>query len=274
MPDPYEYVDEDGNPIDPSELEGIDYEVIEEPVPQTPPTGPDAPETATVSKGSKGIIVGALAAVLLVGGGAAFAFSQVGNQNTVDDVKSSAETKRQDVVAGARHGLDACDSSDLKKASWKRGDGIPALQLTVVGSISLPVGFADRTAASTDPVAETAILQFGDRSLGIYEEDPASELGAGKWWKVLADTDPELVVTGEAEGKGGDVDAATACESMKGGVYRVVGAGIPAKSKEMQAGLAQVSALKADGAEQTTVWVVAGDRLLKTTLEYTQDEEG
>lgn len=272
MPE-FEYVDEHGNPIDLSELEGLDYEVVEEPA-APPPTSPDAPGEATASKSSKAIIVGGLAAVLVLGGGAAFGFSQVGNQNTVGDVKSSAETKRQEVVAGARPGLDACDSSDLEEASWKRGDGTPALQLTVVGSISLPVGFAERTAASTDPVGETAILQFGDRSLAIYEEDPASELGAGRWWKVTADTDPELVVTGEAEGKGGDVDAATACESVKGGVYRVVGAGIPAKSKEMQAGLAQVSALKADGAEQTTVWVVAGDRLLKTTLEYTQDEEG
>lgn len=274
MPDQYEYFDEDGNRIDHSELDGVDYEVVGEEPTQVAQPKPVPTTPAAGSKSSKGLIVGALAVVLLIGGGVTFSLSQIGDQNTTEDVKASVETKRQEVVAGARHGLDACDSSHLKKASWKRGDGIPAMQLTVVGSISLPVGFSDRTATSTDPVAETAILQFGDRSLGIYEEDPASELGAGQWWKVTADTDPELAVTGEAEGRGGDVDAATACESVKGGVYRVVGEGIPAKSREMQAGLAQVSALKADGAEQTTVWVVAGDRLLKTTLEYTPADEG
>ncbi|ANQ74427.1 hypothetical protein [Rhodococcus sp. 008] len=274
MPEQFEYVDEDGNPIDPSELEGLDYEVIDEPAPQTPSTGPDAPEAATISKSSKGIIVGALAAVLLVGGGAAFAFSQVGNKNTVDDVKSSAETARREVVTGARPPLDACDGSALKKAGWERGEGTPSLQLTVVKSVPLPAGFADRTRVSNNPLADTAILQFGDRSLGVYEENADAELGAGRWWKVAVTTAPELAVTGEAEGPGGETDAATACKTVIGGVYRVVGEGIPPSTQEMQADLVNVSALKGDGAEPTTVWAVAGDRLLKTTLEHTPDDEG
>lgn len=285
MSDQYEYFDEDGNPIDPSELEGGDYEIVDEQPtvtvslpPASPseqaPTAPAADEGLTISKGSKGVIIGALAALLLVGGGATFALSQIGNQNTAEDVKTTVATKKQEAVAGARPDLNACDGSDLKKARWERGGNTPALQLKVIESVPLPSGFANRAAASTDPVAETAILQFGDRSLGIYEKDPKSELGAGLWWKVTATTDPQLAVTGEAEGKGGDVDAATACESVTGGVYRVVGDGIPAKSKEMQADLVQVSALKGDGADPTTVWVVAGDHLLKTTLEYTPDEKG
>lgn len=274
MPEQFEYFDEYGNPIDPSELdglEGFDYEVIDESVLHTPPTSLDASDETAVSKSSKGIIVGALAAVLLVGGGAAFAFAQVGNQNTIDDVKSSAETKRQEVAKGVRPPLDACDGSALKKAGWERGEGTPSLQLAVVKSVPLPAGFADRTRVSNNPLADTTILQFGDRSLGVYEENADAELGAGRWWKVSVATAPKLAVTGEAEGPGGDIDAATACKTVIGGVYRVVGEGIPYGAREMQADLVNVSALKGDGAEPSTVWVVAGDQLLETTLEYTPD---
>lgn len=268
MPE-FEYFDDHGNPIDLRDLEGLDYEVVDEPAPP-PPTSPDE---VTASKGSKGIIVGALAAVLLVGGGAAFAFAQVGNQNTVADVKSSAETKRQEVAKGVRPPLDACDGSALKKAGWERGEGAPSLQLSVVKSVPLPSGFADRTRVSNNPLADTTILQFGDRSLGVYEENADAELGAGRWWKVTVTTAPELAVTGEGEGPGGDIDAATACKTVIGGVYRVVGEGIPFGAREMQADLVNVSALKGDGAEPATVWVVAGDHLLETTLGYTPDPD-
>lgn len=277
----YEYFDETGNQIDPQDLDGVDYEVVDEPAAAPQAGQPEPVPTASGDGGGSGISLGVIAAVIavvmLVGGGAIYGLAWLGSDisagKAVEDAQAGVETKKREVVDEVRPELDACDGTDIKKAAWVRGDSTPALQLKVVDSVSLPAGFADRTAAADDPTEETTIFQFGDRSLGIYDEDPKLKVAEGRWWKVTATTDPLVAVTGEAQGEGRDKDADTACESVAGGVYRVVGEGIPATSKEMQDGLVQVSVLKGDGVNPAIVWAVAGDRLLKTTLEYTPDTE-
>lgn len=283
MPDQYEYFDEYGNRIDPADLDGSDYEVIDETT-TAQPTQPPTPgvkaevESSSVPRLSKGAIVGVLATVLVLGGGAAYGLSQIGNDDnaTVADVRSKVETKKDEIVDDVRPELDACDGTQLADAGWSRGQSTPSKQLSVVESVPLPAGFVERSSDSDDPAETTEIVQFGDRSLGIYDYDdtaaedvPASQ----RWWKVSVSTDPDVAVTGEEKGDGNDKDAATACTRVDGGIYRVIGDGIPAAAKEMQTDLVQVAALKGDGVDPTTVWVVAGDRLLKTTLEYTPTDD-
>jgi hypothetical protein len=287
MSDEYEYFDEAGNRIDRKDLEGMDYEVVDEPAaashqPPLPDSDPSAPLPAissidggsgtSTSKG-RGVIAAVIAVILLVGGGAAYGFSRIGNDNSaseaVEDVKAEVETKTQEAVEDTRPKLDACDGTDIRKAAWGRGKNTPTLQLKVVESVQLPPGFAERTAAADDKVDETTLFQFADRSLGIYDENPKQTVAEGRWWKVNVSTDPTVTVTGEAQGGGRDKNAVTACTSINGGVYRVVGEGIPDTNKEMQQDLVTLSVLKGDGVDKTTVWAVASDRLLKTTLEYT-----
>lgn len=270
MADDFEYFDEAGNRIDSNDLMGVEYEVVEGQQPGQP-----AP-TAAAGGGriSKGVIFGVLALVVLVGGGAAFGLSQLGNTDTaVTDVQTKVATKKKEIIDEVRPELDACDGTQIKKAAWVRGDSKPSLQLKVVDSVALPPGFAERTAAAADPTEETTLFQFGDRTLGIYDENPKATVPEGRWWKVTAHTDPKLAVTGEAQGGGRDKNAVTACTSVTGGVYRVVGEGIPATSREMQDDLVQVSVLKGDGVDADTVWAVVGAQLLKTTLEYTPDAD-
>nr|WP_314141033.1 hypothetical protein [uncultured Rhodococcus sp.] len=291
MPDQFEYFDEHGKPIDPADLDGSEYEIIDEPV-TTPQPEPEQPTLLNVVRParaspdpdpgprlSKGAIVGVLAVALVLGGGAAFALSQIGNENnatSVADVRSKVESKRDDIVADARPDVNACDGTQIKDAAWTRNSDEPSKQLNVVDSLPLPPEFVKRSATSDDPADTTAMVQFGDRSLGIYNYDAKADKKvekADRWWKVSVTTAPELAVTGEEKGTGRDVDAATACTSVPGGVYRVIGDGIPAAAREMQSDLVDVAVLKGDGVEPATVWAVAGDRLLKATLQYTASED-
>lgn len=291
MSDQFEYFDEHGKPIDPADLDGDEYEIIDEPV-TTPQPEPEQPTLLNVIRParastdpdpgprlSKGAIVGVLAVALVLGGGAAFALSQIGNENnatSVADVRSKVESKRDDVVADARPDVDACGGTQIKDAAWTRNGEEPSKQLNVVDSLPLPPEFVKRSATSADPADTTALVQFGDRSLGIYDYDAKADKKvekADRWWKVSVTTAPELAVTGEEKGTGRDVDAATACTSVPGGVYRVIGDGIPAAAREMQSALVDVAVLKGDGVEPATVWAVAGDRLLKATLQYTASDD-
>jgi hypothetical protein len=291
MPDQFEYFDEHGKPIDTADLDGGEYEIIDEPV-TTPQPAPEQPTLLNVVRParastdpdpgprlSKGAIVGVLAVVLVVGGGAAFALSQIGNANnatSVADVRSRVESKSDDIVADARPDVNACGGTQIKDAAWMRNSDEPSKQLNIIASLSLPPEFVKRSATSDDPADTTALVQFGDRSLGIYDYDAKAGKkveDADRWWKVSVTTDPELAVTGEEKGTGQDEDAATACTSVPGGVYRVIGEGIPAGAREMRADLVNVAVLKGDGVEPATVWIVAGDRLLKTTLEYTPSDD-
>lgn len=291
MPDRFEYFDEHGKPIDPADLDGGEYEVVDAPAGTEQPAPEQDPILATVRppgvssepdagpRLSKGVIVGVLAVVLVVGGGAAFALSQIGNENnatSVADVRSKVESKSGDVIADTRPDVNACGGTQIKDAAWTRNSDEPTKQLNIVHSLPLPPEFVKRSATSDDPADTTAMVQFGNRSLGIYDFNAKADKEvekADRWWKVAVTTAPDLAVTGEEKGTGRDVDAATACTSVPGGVFRMIGDGIPDSAREMQADLVDVAVLKGDGVEPATVWAVAGDRLLKATLEYTPTDD-
>lgn len=306
------FVDEDGNPVDPSEL-GDDYEIVDEafdevpeeadyvpeeapedepgavPVPtvtvapaSAPATEAPAPVPTTVdgdgaaTEGGHGIpmkfLVAAGLVAALILGGIAFGANKLGQENSISDVKAKATEKTEavkDKVEDKSHPpIDACDGKQLKDAMWgdSRGDA-PKTQLRIVKTVTLPKGFADRV----------VLLQQSNRDLGVYASAPGPKDARGKsttsWWKVRVATADGVRVIDDAEGTGEDADSATACKSGKGGIYAVVGEGVPAEAKGMREGQVVVSAAKPDGAEAETVWVVMGDVLAKTTLEYAPEDD-
>ncbi|MCC3322649.1 hypothetical protein FOB84_21100 [Gordonia bronchialis] len=99
----FEYVDEDGNVVDPSELgdeyEIVDEEVVTEPVDEAAPvpvTGDHGGGTATGSGMPKSVklTLGAVGLVALaVGGALVVGLSKIGSENTAADVKAGASSK-------------------------------------------------------------------------------------------------------------------------------------------------------------------------------------
>ena len=90
-----QYFDEDGNELSAEEIAalGDDVEIVEEvsaPAAQQP-----AAETPAAQRGRvpKGLIAGAAALVLAVGGGGAYALHSLGQQNTAQDVSAAASSK-------------------------------------------------------------------------------------------------------------------------------------------------------------------------------------
>ncbi|GEE02410.1 hypothetical protein nbrc107696_28560 [Gordonia spumicola] len=308
------FVDEDGNPIDLSEL-GDDYEIVDEPFAEASGALDEAPEdepepepvptvtmalasapateapapvpTAVAVDGDHGIpvkflLVAAVVAALILGG-LAFGMNKLGQENSIADVKAKATEKTEavkDKVEDKTHPpIDACDGKQLKDAMWgdSRGDK-PKTQLRIVKTVPLPKGFADRVEDLGDAAAERVVLlQQSNRDLGVYASAPGPKDARGKsttsWWKVRVATADGVRVIEDGEGTGEDADAATACKSGKGGIYAVVGEGVPTEAKGMREGQVVVSAAKPDGAEAETVWVVMGDTLAKTTLEYAPEDD-
>lgn len=313
------FVDEDGNPVDPSEL-GEDYEIVDEPFAEAPNALDEAPadepepepvptvtmtpapvpatETAapnptTVDGDSeapedghgipvKFLLVAAVVAALILGG-LAFGMNKLGQENSISDVKAKATEKTEavkDKVEDKTHPpIDACDGKQLKAAMWgeSRGDK-PKTQLRIVKAVTLPKGFADRVEGLGDAAKDRVVLlQQSNRDLGVYASAPGPKDARGKsttsWWKVRVATADGVRVIEDGEGTGEDADSATACKSGKGGIYAVVGEGVPAEAKGMREGQVVVSAAKPDGAEAETVWVVMGDVLAKTTLEYAPEDD-
>ncbi|WP_299487257.1 hypothetical protein [uncultured Gordonia sp.] len=69
------------------------------------------------------------------------------------------------------------------------------------------------------------------------------------------------------------MDAATACKTVKGGVYAVTGDDVPEAARGMRDGQVVVDSLKPDGATPEVVWLVMGDTLARSVLEYAPAEE-
>lgn len=262
------YFDESGRELTPDEVSalGQEVEIVEETV---EPRGLRVPRL---------LIAGVLVVVVVAGAVAAFALSRLGQADTLDDATAVASsvvtTATRDltdrVQQQARPDLVACDKQDLRRALWTRGE-TPAAQLRVVESVELPPVLVER-ASSAEAVS---MLQLRDRSLSLVHHDRRASDDEATYWAASVDTTPTLTVVGEAEAEdsGEDSEAATACPSVDGGVYRIVGDGIPVDTREMQPDLVQVAALKGDGVDPTTVWIITGDRLLKAVLEYTPDHE-
>lgn len=265
------YFEEAGRELTPDEVAalGLDVEIVEETV---EPRG---------SRVSRLLIAGVLVVVVVAGAAVAFALSRLGQADTLDDATAVASsvvtTATRDITDRVQQqqappDLVACDKQDLRRALWTRGE-TPAAQLRIVESVELPPVFIERTAASTSSAEAVSTLQLRDRSLSLVHHDGRARDDEATYWAASVDTTPTLAVVGEAEAEdsGEDSEAATACPSVDGGVYRIVGDGIPVDTREMQPDLVQVAALKGDGVDPTIVWIITGDRLLKAVLEYTPD---
>ncbi|MGI6795724.1 hypothetical protein [Gordonia sihwensis] len=294
MSDQYEYVDEEGNPVDPAEL-GDDVEFVDEEVdevvedtsvaaePVVPTSEPVSAPTAAAAptKVPKALLAGVAAVVLLVGGGAAYGLSQLGNQDTVQDAKAAVTEKTEQVKDEARADIDACDGRQVAAASYGKGGDTPKMQLRVTSITALPPGYGKRVEGLGDRAADrVTILQQSTGDLGVYVQEEATKdertgrKKAGAWWKVSASTDGQGArVLGEEQGTGEDVDAATACETVKGGVYQVVGDQVPDAARGMRDGQVVVDSLKPDGASPEVVWLVMGDQLARSVLEYAPAQE-
>ena len=288
MPD-YEYVDENGDPVDPSALGDVEIveEVIEE-IPAAPATQAPAPAAQPPAAGSgsvtdetaiparrvpKAAVAVAAVVVLAVGGGAAYGLHAIGSQHTAADVRSAAADKTDQVKTTAtakraevtHPAIDVC--SDLSKAQLDKtaSIGSESMRLRIIKSAPLPQQFTDRDAASVQ------ILQLGADNWGVYlpqpqrvEQGPVDDFSpkapAKKlWWKVPVDTSNDgLKVGAAASWPGGDADADGACPAGDPGAYAVVG-DMPADAKGLREGQAEVLAIKGDAstAEASTTGAAA-----------------
>ncbi|GAB2636039.1 hypothetical protein GCM10027169_00200 [Gordonia jinhuaensis] len=302
MPDQYEYVDENGDPVDPSEI-GDDVEIVEEVIEEIPAAvAPQAPAPAaqppaagsvtgeTVAAPARRVpkvaVAVAAAVVLAVGGGVAYGLHSIGSQSTVADVKTKVtdKTNALKTTATAKRDeiehppIDVCN--DLAKAQVDKTVSIPSsasMRLRVIHSAPLPSQVA--TSLKTDP-AKLQLLQLSANSWGLYLPQPQQTTGAvddfsphtatkQTWWKIPVDTaDNGLKVGTVASWPGGDQDASGACPSGKAGTYAVVGA-VPADAAGLRKDQVDVVAIKGDASSATET---TGTAATTTTTAAPQDD--
>ncbi|MEP9391128.1 hypothetical protein ABLE94_02565 [Gordonia sp. VNK1] len=234
----YEYFDEDGNPVDPSDL-GDDYEVVEEvDTPTAAPAAAPAPAAAappTPGGIPKVLIAGLVAIALVIGGGLVWGLSSLGGQNTAADVKAGVASKSSQVrdkvaasssrMAPQRAELTGCDDAS---AAEVKGSRDPSVQLTVIDSAPLPQAYA--TTREQTPTGVMELLQLDAATFGVYA---AGDVGGSKWTKVTATIrGDELALDGGQQTTGGDRDMlpAGACDRLVDTEFRVSGA-VPEAAK-------------------------------------------
>lgn len=294
----YEYVDEDGNPIDPSTL-GDDVEIIEyvdddgaddlveadaddEPTP-APALADARADVAELPKlGRKGglVLAGVGVAVIAVLGGVVFGLAGIGSQNTVDDVKAGASSKyaqaSSSVVASkssevSQPELDSC--ADASRAVYS-GKKPPKVQLRVLDSAPAPASFV---AARKDvPNGVIDLLQLSRDSFGVYafsREANNSEGTAGAWSKTTVTSENDtLALTDEGgEFEGSDTEAASDCDKVVGKSFLVEGA--PSGALGMKDGQYGVVVYHGDGSDADRGLVLFDDpdnTIALVTLEYVE----
>ena len=276
----YEYVDENGNPVDPADL--AEYEVVDDaPAPAAAPPAPHRVPKALLALGA--------VAVLAVGGGIAYGLHSIGDQSTVADVKAGVSSKAASASSAYRSESSAVESSvqqaipiracqgDVEKAGLG-GD----LEMRILSYVDLPPSMTGRITPQIDEEASRVqMVQTAPTDLGVYWDERDAPLSKTGWWKVSVETGTgRPVIAGEAPGTGHDVPYSGACKThFDAGSYRVVGKGIPLGAKATGAGtsMVNVAALMVDGASGISplatddgkpqiVWLVVRDRLLKTEL--------
>ncbi|GAB03883.1 hypothetical protein GII30_15040 [Gordonia amarae] len=308
MPDnEFEYVDEHGNELSAEDVAalGDDVEIVEEEVVEAPAAAPaqpaaenasPAPVTAPASSGSKvpkGLIAGAAALVLLVGGGVAYGMHELGNQNTTDDVKaaissksvavsSAVESKKAEAISAKGEFLTGqrCPIAAVRGAQWD-GEELPEYQLQTVGKTALPAGFRERVAKrEKGEPREIVMLQLSDPRLGVYVSGTSVDSQSGKstWWKTTVGiTGEEPAVIGDGQGDGTDRDMRGACESVPEGGYLVMADG----AEEAPDAPTKLLMLKPAAGEDGVVYAVNADgtellrlRVAQTPAQAREHSEG
>lgn len=187
------YVDELGNPVDPSELEAGGYEIVDDAAAAEPPAAPpmtEVPTSATgpAPKAPKALLAAGAAVLALIGGGVVYGAHSIGSQNTASDIKAGVGHKKSEIessyrsesasvrasAADERAGIapiTACGGytgEGLAAAAWT-GDQRPSMKLAITSITDLPSGFKDRAgdllksggAASAAPVTTWADASQG-----------------------------------------------------------------------------------------------------------------
>lgn len=290
----FEYVDEDGTPIDPAEL-GDDYEVVEEIVEEEPTAeAPAAQQPAAevpAGKAPRLLIAGAAAVVLLVVGGVAFGLSQIGNQSTVSDVKDAAREKKAAVSSSVaakssevrEEAIDTCETrgpGSLADAMADSGSDTPRLRLDVIAAEPLPGAFTAARTNSDGVKGDLSLLQLSKSRWGVYVKAPLTKAEKreradrpGYWKADVTVTGDAIRVTGDRAWAGGDTGGAGSCEPGDPGVYAATGK-IPADAQGLVDGSASVEAIRGVAGEPTYAVAVMGDSVALVGLVEAPAEGG
>ncbi|GAB05013.1 hypothetical protein GII30_02550 [Gordonia amarae] len=282
------YVDENGEPIDPEDLDG--YEAVDLAASQAKPPsderaveeGPAAREGRPAAGRRRWPVIAGAAFVVAVTAGAVVltrmepptpkpsiserveAKSSEVRQSVAPSSSTAASSSAPEPVAGV-----GCGESEILAAVWKDGAAAPGTQLRVVEAIDMPVGFATREDEAGQR-AQRVILQLSDERLGVYIASTESAQSNGKalWWKVPVAISGGFSVLGEAYGDGNDKDALRACKTIDEGAYRVVGEG---GSDDHPTAVSLIKPIRAFGGELTS-YALIGDKLAKIQIERTPAE--
>lgn len=269
-----EYVDEDGNPVDPSEL-GDDYEIVEEvesdeeviqiPADTAAAPAPAAPQPAPAPAAPahgipKALIAAVVAVVVLVGGGLVWGMSSLGEQNTTDDVKAGAAAKSSEVreqveskagEADPRADWTACDHIHTATAG-KSDDEDKSMQLHLLATAPMPQPVVDAANKGVSDDPQLTLLQLSKTEFGVYAAAPANRQANGrtaleKWIKASVTVNGDTITVADGgETDGSDEDAAPECQTIaKRGVY-IRGEGIPADAEGIRDGVANILYGKGD----------------------------
>lgn len=195
----FEYVDEDGNPLSADEIAalGDEVEIVEEVI-EAPVAAPAqqaaeaaAPAAEQGRKAPKALLAGIAAAVVLIGGGAAWGLHTLGSQNTVEDVKAGATSKveavessvaaKSSVVLGppssaeepepTRTGtrVTGAECMDPAGASWDGEGDPPQFRLRRESAADLPSSVTARVKRRhKDDPSEISMVQPEKGRLDIY----------------------------------------------------------------------------------------------------------
>lgn len=301
MPD---YEDEWGDPLTPKQAEAAIargqavYEVVEEEVAEVSVEAPAAApaqqvaETVTTPaeparKAPKALLALAAVVVIAAGGGIAYGMHALGQQNTVEDVKSAVSSKASEVKQSVAPSSSAapnepepvqpvlgagCSPTKIQGAGWRDGEPKPEMQLAVEEAIEIPYGFRKRRDEAGQR-ALLALLRPSADTLGLYvASTTTTNSGKPLWWKVTVGTAGGFSVLGENYGTGRDKDKLGSCDTLdQPASYYVVGEG---GDEELPT---TVTLLKpVQGAGPIEAWALIGDKLARVALQHApaDDETG
>lgn len=297
------YFDEDDNELTPEEVAalGDDVEIVEEvetvevvdaPAPPALGVPADAPQEAAeaapaLTGRSKMLLAGgAIAAVLVVGGGIAFALQGIGSQNTVDDVKAGAQSKVSAASASVEEkkaealAIDTCKVGVASATSVggtladAMADGAekPKLRLDVLATAPLPSAFTSARTNADGAAGEISMLQLTKTGWGVYAAIPLTKAekkaGSDRPGYHKADVSvggDAIKVIGDRPWVGGDVAGAGSCEPGKAGAYAVSGA-VPAAAAGLVDGTASVDAIQGVAGANDKAVAVMGDSVVLVKL--------
>ena len=297
----YEYIDEDGNPVDPATL-GDHYEIVEEDVETPAPStavGSTPDDSAELPKlGRKGarVLAGVGVAVVAVLGGVVFGLAGIGQQNTVGDVRDAAAAKSSAVrdrvasksseveskasEADPRSDWTACDHIHTATASAAGDDKYDSnMRLRLLSTAPMPANVASVVDRKDLATADLTILQLGKAEFGIYAPAPANRQANGRtelqrWLKATVTVkDNTIAVADAAETDGSDEDAAPTCKMLDDRPMYVEGDG-PADAEDLRDGIAKVLRAKGSANGQLGIVIFDDPKLTVGLVELTYAEGG